>query len=74
VAGVAPESGYRLRKINEVIGPQLQRFEGTVDGISPKNVQYVFAKTIAATLVNLDAIVEIQLAAGQGVCIQMEQI
>ena len=64
VAGVIPDRGNRLRKIDEVIGPRLHRLEGLTDGISPKNVQYVFKRTIAATLEKLDAIVAAQLADG----------
>jgi hypothetical protein len=64
VAGVVPDRGYRLRKIDEVIGPRIQRLEGLADGISPKNVQFVFSGTITATLNKLDALVTTQLADG----------
>jgi hypothetical protein len=64
VAGVLPDRGYRLRKIDEVIRPRLQQLEGFADGISPKNVQLVFSGTIAATLKKLDALVASQFGVG----------
>jgi hypothetical protein len=64
VAGVLPDRGHRLRKIDEVVRPRLQQLEGLADGISPKNVQFVFSGTIAATLKKLDALVAAQFAVG----------
>ena len=62
VAGVVPDSGHRLKTINDVIDPQIHRLEGLTDGISPKNVQYVFNKMIEDTFEKLDSIVATKLA------------
>jgi hypothetical protein len=41
-----------------------KRLEGLVDGISPKNVHFVFRPTIEKTLNELEGIVATQLAFG----------
>jgi hypothetical protein len=62
VAGIVPNRGDRLRKIKEVIGPQVHRLEGLTDGVSPKNVHYVFNEMIAETFEELESIVATKLA------------
>jgi hypothetical protein len=62
VAGVVPNGGHRLKKINEVIGQQVHRLEVLSTGTSPMNMQYVVNETIAATLEKIKAIVWTGLA------------
>jgi hypothetical protein len=64
VAGVVPDRGNRLRKIDEVIGPRLRELPGMADGISPSNVRLVFSSTIAATMEKLEALVAPSLPGG----------
>lgn len=64
VAGVLPDRGHRLRKIEDVIGPRLQQLQGLPDGISPKNVQLIFSGTITATIKKLEALVASWLPSG----------
>ncbi|MGA2262662.1 MAG: hypothetical protein ABSH28_14655 [Acidobacteriota bacterium] len=57
VAGLVPNRGDRLRKIDELIQPRLHQLRGLPDGISPKNVDVVFTPNTEATLSNLLSIV-----------------
>jgi hypothetical protein len=56
VAGVLPDRGYRLRKIQEVINPRLHQLEGLPDGVSPRNVHLVFNATIPTTTKKLEGL------------------
>ena len=64
VAGVLPDQGYRLRKVEEVIGPRVHELQGLPDGISPKNVQLIFTTTITASIKKLEALVASWLPPG----------
>ena len=64
VAGLVPDRGNRLRKIEQVIGPRLQQLAGLPDGISPKNVHLVFSATIDATLTKLEILLASWLPSG----------
>jgi hypothetical protein len=57
VAGILPDRGSRLCRIEEIIVPRLQQLEGVADGISPKNVELVFSVTIAETIRKLDTMI-----------------
>ena len=50
VAGVVPNKGYRLKKINKIISPRLQLFKAPDDSINPQNVTFMFRENISSTI------------------------
>jgi hypothetical protein len=50
IAGVVPDKGNRLRKINEVISPRIKKFNSPFNGIKPENVDLIFSGNIRETI------------------------
>lgn len=50
VAGVVPDKGSRLRKINEIICPRIKQFTSPFNGIRPANVDLIFTGNIQETI------------------------
>ncbi|HEY3333307.1 MAG TPA: hypothetical protein VGK19_24945 [Capsulimonadaceae bacterium] len=58
VACMVPDRGYRLKKIENAINPQLKLFSGLPDGISPAKVQFLFRSEIGAAINDLEAAIQ----------------
>jgi hypothetical protein len=50
VAGLLPERGRRLRKIEEIIWPRLSQMKGIPHGLDTANVEFVFRPTLEEAL------------------------
>ncbi|MCL5265522.1 MAG: hypothetical protein M1343_10110 [Chloroflexi bacterium] len=57
VAGVVPDRGQRLLKVEEIIQPRIHQLQGLPDAISPTNVELVFSATLQQTLNKLNAMI-----------------
>lgn len=56
VAGIAPDRGCRLQKIEQILLPRIRQVGGLPGGIRPHNVSLVFARDIRETIRRLDKI------------------
>lgn len=57
VAGMVPDDGVRIKKIEQTIKPRIVAFAGLPDAISPANVTLYFSPDLADTMTSLKRLV-----------------